>query len=109
MCTVVDDAVHVKVKAVKFRDMILGNQLRYGRISLTEPSEEFGNTHGGGGCRTKNGFSRSGKRVMTKVGCSENYMRLPMQIIDHRRFQDNASDILRILSIFVVDGMTAVW
>ncbi len=60
MRTVVDDAIHVEVKTVKLRDAVFGDQLRDSRVSLAEPSKEFGNTNGGGGCRTKGGMLLSG-------------------------------------------------
>lgn len=59
--TVVDDAVHVKIQTIKLGDSILSNQLGYRRVPLAEPPEEFGDTHGGGGCRPRNEMARSVK------------------------------------------------
>lgn len=49
MCTIVNDTIHVQIKAVKFRDSVFGDELRNSWVALAHPSEEFGNTHGGGG------------------------------------------------------------
>ena len=37
--TVMDDSVHIKVKTVEFWNTVLCNELRYGRIPLTDPAE----------------------------------------------------------------------
>jgi hypothetical protein len=41
---VVNNAVHVEVEVVKLGNAVLSNELRDGRITLREPSEELGDT-----------------------------------------------------------------
>lgn len=45
MGAIVDDAIHVKVKAIEFWDPVFRYQLRDRRVSLTHPSKEFRDTH----------------------------------------------------------------
>lgn len=45
MSAVMDDAIHIEVKTVEFGYPVLCNELRDGRISLAQPSEELWHTH----------------------------------------------------------------
>ena len=47
MRTVMDNTVHIQIQTVELWYPVLGDELRDGRIPLTEPPEEFGDTHGG--------------------------------------------------------------
>jgi hypothetical protein len=49
---VVDDAIHVKIEAIKLWDTVFSDELRDRRVSLRHPSEEFGDTHCDGGSRS---------------------------------------------------------
>ena len=45
MCTVVDDTVHIEVKAVELRYPALCDQRRDSWIPFAEPAKEFRDTH----------------------------------------------------------------
>ena len=47
-----DDAVHVQVKVVKLRDLVLFDDLAEARVSLAQPAIKFWHSHDGGVFKT---------------------------------------------------------
>lgn len=48
MSAIMDDAVHIQVKTVEFRNPVFCNELRDSRVSLAQPSKELWHTHSEG-------------------------------------------------------------
>jgi hypothetical protein len=45
MRAIVNDPIHIEVQCIEFRYPIFCDQLRDGRVPLTHPSKELGDTH----------------------------------------------------------------